>query len=169
MKVSMLNAGISKLDLVHYLTTAKYKDYRVFKHALKGRTLWIVYEFKNEITDQLERHLLCFQLFEEDGAWDNNVIHTSENPPVYNCPLAFLDMVPPNGDEEWRKIVLARASKKNELQSKLSIGAKVRLVAGCKFASVPVEEVEIKNLKPLMASIGEFIFRLPRKFILEMA
>jgi hypothetical protein len=80
-------------------------------HCVRGKTLWTVWEVTN--SEGTKRFVGCdlldSHMFDGELLWGYKDMCESVQPYNYDCPLAFLEMVPV-ASEEWRAKVRAHAA-----------------------------------------------------------
>lgn len=107
---------------------------RTLKHCFKGNNLWAVQEYTHPETNVTTRFIALYLLrgrnkpsfdYHSDG-WGYKDMDESAGPYYYNCPLAYLDMVPDPGGyaTEWRAKVREYWAKRNR---KLVEGQRIKL------------------------------------------
>lgn len=120
---------------------------KTIKHCFKGNNVWAVQEYTYPDTDwdgaphpkagQVTRFIGLYLIKGGDtynvktgrrnrDGWGYKDMDESAGPCYYNCPLAYLDMVPDPGGyaTEWRQKVREYHSKRTQ---KLEPGTKIRL------------------------------------------
>lgn len=97
----------------------------VIAHALRGNHLWRVVE-KPDGSRFIALDLL--RSGGRDSGWGYKGLCESVGPREVDCPLGFLDMVPPNDDYGWRDSVRAyHANKRARASVKLAPGMPVTI------------------------------------------
>jgi hypothetical protein len=126
------NCG-SKRDLIRELTTRNSNGWVCIAHAMRGATLWAVYE--KPAADGLgERIIESFTNIAKDGdGWGYKPVSESMGPCDLSCPVSYFDLVPePPSDyaREFRENVRARHAAKSQVRDlyrSLRLGMRVDL------------------------------------------
>lgn len=82
--------------------------------VLRGNTLWTLREENGECK------IVCYAMIKEGEDWGYKEYHESSPPPLFSCPLKFLNQAMPL-NEEWREQVLdyekSRKDTKQQIRS----------------------------------------------------
>lgn len=96
---------------------------KAIAHSLVGNHLWYVIEQTQKATGEAER-VICLSLIQfdrRDRIYGHKDMTESCGPCYYDCPLGFLDMVPPSTStfaEGWREKVREHHAAKGERRRK---------------------------------------------------
>jgi len=146
--------GATKKDIIarrtrNWITDGA--DYACLKRALRGNTLWSVWE-KTPQEGPTERFIRCDLLRKDKGyGWGYKAMYESMHPYQYSCPLGYLDLVPV-ANQEWR-------DKVKRFHHKFQVGETVELQG----STIP--HVIITNVKPLQGTYQGHLYRIPRGMI----
>jgi len=150
----------SKADIVRERTKTWVYDGRkgeTLTHKVIGKTLWTVRKV-TEIASgkQLSLYIGCDLLDSQKGfGWGYKDMGEEMHPYYYDCPLAFLDMVPV-ACQEWRDKVIAWHARNSRT---FNVGDTVKL-EGCR-----IPEVTITSIKPFRGIYNGVTYRLKKDLI----
>ena len=136
---------------------------KVLAHKVVKSSLWAVREVTKKYPDgkvEVETYIYLGLLgSKKDFGWGYNSYCEQEGPFYYDCPLEFLDMVPPV-DESWRE----KVREWHRRQTRPLEVNKTYKLDGCK-----IEHVTITALEPKLLGRGPDIkvYRLTRDLIGE--
>lgn len=140
-----------------------------YKGGMRSGVLYIVWEQtitpkdgKPESKRFIEVDLLQYHRSNQYGSsWGYKDMDCCCGPCQLSCPVSYLDLCPPHDAEYckgWHQKVRAHVAEKNAARAKLKglkPGDTVKLVAGCKAASV-----KLITLRPLIGTDGYTRYKL---------
>lgn len=106
-------AGATKQDIINECTGSWENDKgkcQTIASKVSGRVLWAVKEYTDKVQGGSTRYICCELLDNGGDGWGYKPMDESMGPHYYDCPLAFLDMVPCPGigfAASWREKVRA--------------------------------------------------------------
>lgn len=150
---------LTKQDVVNDILL-DYNPY-IKDYKLNGKELWAIMEPQKTDTQQTN-FLEVFVLEKSNGVWGYKNMDESMGPYYYNCPQAFIDMVPV-ANQEWRDQRvkwLADKTKTKTLKNSINVGDTVKLTNGW--------ELEVKSLVPFVGENADGTkYRIPKKMLME--
>lgn len=132
-------------------TTETRGTYRTIAHAIHGSHLWSVIEYDYPTAPKLNTRFIALFLMQSGGrdGWGYKDLEESMGPCEVDCPLRFLDMVPPPDPAihpyaaGWRENVRAFHAGKLErkrITKDIQPGQRWLLIPGCSVEWVRITE-----------------------------
>lgn len=126
--------GATKKEVIDNCTSSfetETRGYTCLARAIKGNSLWSVWEKIDGVTGTVERFIRLDLLAKSPGVgWGNKSMVEADHPYYYTCPAKYLDMAPV-ANQEWRDLVNkyhAKRKSQRELSKKLVPGERVSLI-----------------------------------------